>query len=137
MSDQTPVDALPPALQTDVVATRSVLPVRGSVEIEGGRCCAGGLAGDTIYVDVAFEATSPVAPVAEMRVGTGGTCSNEEGLAQAQWGPFAPAKSFPVQVALNWIGFYVSVQYRDAQGNLSPVYCDDISVEGHPPAPTP
>ena len=30
------------------------------------------------------------------------------------------------------VGWYIAVQYRDASGNLSPVYCDDISVEGSP-----
>jgi hypothetical protein len=40
-------------------------------------------------------------------------------------------------VPINWTGFYVSVQYRDAEGNLSPVVCDDISIEGHSPTPTP
>jgi hypothetical protein len=29
------------------------------------------------------------------------------------------------------------VQYRDASGNVSPMYCDDISVEGMPAQPTP
>ena len=40
-------------------------------------------------------------------------------------------------LALNWVGFYQRVQYRDALGNLSSVYCDDISLEGNPPPPTP
>jgi hypothetical protein len=40
-------------------------------------------------------------------------------------------------VPVNWTGFYVSVQYRDADGNLSPVYDDDVSVEGQPPTLTP
>lgn len=112
-------------------------PVRGSVEIEGGRCCAGGIAGETIQIDVTFEATSPLAEVTEMRIRAGGVRFTESEMAEAEWEPFASLKTYPVYVALNWVGFYVSVQYRDAQGNLSPVYHDDISVEGHPPTPSP
>jgi hypothetical protein len=41
----------------------------------------------------------------------------------------------PVHVALNWTGFYVCVQYQDEHGNVSPVYRDDISVEGVPRPP--
>jgi hypothetical protein len=51
----------------------------------------------------------------------------------ASWERFAASKTFPVYVALNWVGFYVSAQFQDEHGNLSPVYCDDISVEGMPP----
>ena len=36
----------------------------------------------------------------------------------------------------NFQGRYVNVQYRDVAGNMSPVYCDDISIEGMPPTPT-
>jgi hypothetical protein len=75
--------------------------------------------------------------VEEMRVNTGGTCFSEEEMAEANWQPFSPEQTFPLQVPINWVGFYVSVQYRDEGGNLSAVACDDISVEGHPPSPTP
>jgi hypothetical protein len=112
-------------------------PVRGAVEIEDGRCCTGGMAGETIQVNVAFEATSPLAEVTEMRIRAGGVRFTESEMAEAEWEPFASLKTYPVYVALNWVGFYVSIQYRDAQGNLSPVYHDDISVEGHPPTPSP
>jgi hypothetical protein len=37
---------------------------------------------------------------------------------------------YPVELAVNWTRYHASVQYRDAAGNLSPVYYDDISVEG-------
>lgn len=47
-------------------------------------------------------------------------------------GPFALARTFPIEIAINWVGHYVSVQYMDENGNVSPVYHDDISVEGHP-----
>jgi hypothetical protein len=113
------------------------LPVLGAVEIEEGRCCAGGVAGDTIPVAVAFEARSPVTGIEEMRVRTGMLCFGLEDMAEAEWEPFQARKSYDVPVPINWTGFYVSVQYRDAEGNLSPVVCDDISIEGHSPTPTP
>ncbi len=37
-----------------------------------------------------------------------------------------------LEIAIHWVGYYVSVQYMDDNGNLSAVYQDDISVEGHP-----
>jgi len=112
------------------------LPVQGVVIIEEGRCCVGGVAGDTIQVAVDFRASSQVSQVIEMRVRTGNIPFDEREMAQAEWQPFVRRRNFPVQVILNWVGFYVSVQYRDAQGNVSSVYFDDISVEGMPPTPT-
>jgi hypothetical protein len=53
----------------------------------------------------------------------------------AVWEPFTTTRTFSVPVAINWAGFYVAAQYQDEKGNLSPVYCDDISVEGMPPTP--
>ncbi len=71
-----------------------------------------------------------------------------------QWTPFYPHQE--VVFPADWLGrrtlninasfrdaggnnvlYFVSVQYRDANGNVSPVYCDDISVEGMPPPPRP
>ncbi len=93
----------------------------------------GGTAGDTIQASVTFSAASQAGPVTEMRVGR--TCS-EADLSSAPWEPFVTQKTYPVHVALNWVGWYISVQYRDSQGNVSPIYCDDISVEGMPAQPT-
>ena len=105
----------------------------GSVQIEGGPCCIGGTMGDTIQVHVQLSAASPFGNVTLMRVRPTGGCSANPDMESAAWEPFAPSRTFPVQVALNWIGFYVSAQFQDEHGNLSPVYCDDISVEGMPP----
>jgi len=57
----------------------------------------------------------------------------------AAWEPFAPSKTFPIVVSINWTGFNLSVQFRDDHQNLSPIYCDDISVEGsaRPPSVNP
>jgi hypothetical protein len=133
VKDTTPVESLPPRVQTGVAATRTAFPLRGSVEIEGGRCCTWGYAGGTIEVTAAFEASSPHGEVTEMRVRTGGGCRSEAEMASFDWEPFEPKREYLVRVALNWIGFYVTAQYRDQYGNLSPAYCDDIGVEGHPP----
>jgi hypothetical protein len=114
-------------------------PVQGSVEIENGACCVGGYAGQTITLSVEYTATSPFAQVTEMRTEDflSGRCLSEPEMNQVEWEPFVLERHFPVRVVINWIGFYASVQYRDALGNISPIYCDDIAVEGHPPpAPT-
>jgi hypothetical protein len=112
-------------------------PVQGYVDIEDGRCCVGGAAGSTVDVRVAFGAQSPFAEVTEMRARVGMRTFDEFELSEAHWEPFVAARIYPVAVPINWTGFYVSVQYRDALGNLSPVFHDDISVEGMPTSPTP
>jgi hypothetical protein len=137
----------PPAERPDLWVTPQATPsvtdtpesveetvVSGGVLIEDGRSAMGGTAGDTIQAAVTFTATSSVAEVIEMRVSIG---CDEEALAAAAWEPFASQKTYPVHVILNWVGWYIGVQYRDASGNVSPMYCDDISVEGMPAQPTP
>ena len=128
---------IPPRIETPEHPTLTPYrPLYGSVLIEGGRCCVGGIAGDIIEIEVAFEASSPLADVTEMRVRLGSFHFTEEDMAYAEWEEFVPYKTYSIQVALNWVGFYITVQYRDELGNLSPIYRDDISVEGHPAAPT-
>jgi hypothetical protein len=110
--------------------------VEGSVVIEGGTCCVGGTAGDTVDIHIACQASSPYAEVTEMRVRAGGGGPfTEVDLAEEAWVPFMTSQTVPFGVAINWVGFYVAVQFRDALGDLSPVYTDDISVEGMPPTP--
>ena len=134
----TPLENLPAPVQTSVAATQSAYPLSGSVVWEGGRCCAGGLAGETIDLQEDSNAESLSGEVTEMRTTTGGMCFDEDELSGVAWEPFTANKTYPVRVALNWVGHYISVQYRDERGNLSPVYCDDISVEGSPgPSPNP
>jgi hypothetical protein len=111
-------------------------PVSGSVVIGGGQCCVGGIAGETIEIVVTFEASSPLADVTQMRVRFGSFHFTEDDMAHAEWEEFVPYKTYSIQVALNWVGFYVTAQYRDELGNLSPIYREDISVEGHPPPTT-
>jgi hypothetical protein len=59
-------------------------------------------------------------------------------MAVVAWEPFADTKVFQFTPPVsNWFGFNASVQFKDTAGNLSPVYCDDIGVEGMPVTPTP
>lgn len=114
--------------------TQQAAQVTGSVLLADGRCCAGGKAGETVNVKVQYSASSPAGEVTEMRVvsGTGTGCLLDAATLDAPWEPFTPEQTLSARLSLNWVGFYVNVQYRDAAGNLSPVYCDDISLEGSP-----
>jgi hypothetical protein len=113
------------------------LPVLGGVELEEGRCCAGGVAGETITVTADFTATSPLADVTEMRLHTGSIAADMMRMNNIPWEPFVEEQALSVQVALNWTSFLVTVQYRDAEGHVSPLYTDDIAIEGEPAQPTP
>ncbi len=135
LDERTPLAAQPAPIQTAAAGQRAAFPVSGSVLIEQGRPAAGGMAGDTIAIEVDYAASSPVAPVTEMRVtGQLGACAAMP--ADVPWAPFVAHRSYKVTLALNWVGYYRCVQFRDAAGNLSPVYCDDISLEGNPPPPS-
>jgi hypothetical protein len=128
-----------PASGTAVVTppeTNAAL-VSGEVVIEDGSCCVGATAGDDIEITVRFSASGRQAPVTEMRYKVGGFADLEQGFYTEPWGLFREQLTFTYRVPINWTGFYVRVQYRDSLGNLSPIYTDDISVEGAPPTPTP
>ena len=122
--------------QAATPAPPSSYPVTGSVVLKGGASVAGGTAGSVLAMDAAFKASSPSGPVTEMRTATryGGGCLKD--MSSVAWEPFAPTQTFTLTIFLNFIGFYVSAQFRDANGNLSPIVCDDISVEGMPARPT-
>ena len=132
-----PAENQPAFVQTAIAATQTAFPVTGSVVIEGGRCCVGGTPGSTVNVQVEFAAQSTAGKVTEMRVSHSGGCQKDAATLDAPWEPFVPSKTYSAGLAINWVGWYISVQYRDDQGSLSPVYCDDISLEGSPPQPTP
>ena len=110
--------------------------VTGSVVLKGGASVTGGTVGSALAIEAAFQASSPSAPVTEMRTAAryGGNCVKD--MSSVAWEPWVPARTFTVTVGLNFIGLYVSAQFRDANGNLSPIVCDDISVEGMPAMPT-
>lgn len=110
--------------------------VTGTVLIHGGLCCISGVVGTTISIDTAFSAASTGGAVTQMRIGHQ-SCATVVDLSASAWEAFAASKSFSYPViALNWVTYSVAVQYRDAGGNLSPIYCDDISVEGTPASTT-
>jgi hypothetical protein len=125
-------------VRTELPGTQASYPVTGSIVLQEGRCCAGGIVGQTITIQVDYAAHSPFGKVEEMRTRFSGSCMNENEFVQEQWRPFVVQEKVPMQIsAINWIGYWAGVQYRDSQGNLSPVYCDDISLEGMPAPPTP
>lgn len=121
---------VPPGLARKTTTPTPRRQWTGSVLIEDGRCCAGGCAGQLIDIDVEYTASSPFGKVEEMRVATSSYCWAEPMLAAAAWEPFSPLKTYPFTVFINWVPFYVSAQFKDEHGNLSPVYCDDFHVEG-------
>lgn len=128
----TRVPLMPP---TQDIQQQSTPVVEGSLLIEDDKCCIGGIAGQPVPIHVTFQASSPFAEVSEMRVRTGLTHFDENDFSDVEWEPFSSEKDFGYIAPLNWTGFYVSVQFKDALENLSPVCSADISVEGMP-APT-
>jgi hypothetical protein len=125
----TPVTMQPPLAQTALAITAIAFPVQGSVVLQDALCCAGGPANTVISIKATFEASSTEGEVTEMQL-TGCGSSGD-------WEPLVPEKICQAQTTGNWTTFQLSVRYRDDQGNLSPVYTDDIAVEGMPPLPTP
>ena len=123
----------PTAMTSPETSTTAPVSFTGAVQIAGGSCCIGGYAGDTIQAQLSFSAASPFGRVSSMRVRSG--CLADTDLESAEWEPFTDSKMVPVFVVINWTGFYVCVQYQDEHGNVSPVYRDDISVEGMPRPP--
>jgi len=107
------------------------------VVFEDGRCCAGGTTREEIQLKTSFNVGSLNGEVVEMRVRLGIYDATEEDMAEAEWEPFAGEKVYPWTVSTNWVGVWIFVQFRDDQGNVSPIYSDDISVEGMPAPPTP
>jgi len=133
IDERTPVAARPPAMQTIVARAQDELPVAGKIHV-GERPIVGGKAGSRIEIRVRFEAASPRAKVTELRVKLDrlGRCLTPDEMNEARWEPFVAEKIFPVTLALNWSTFKAHVQYRDAAGNHSPVYCGEVALEGSP-----
>ena len=125
---ETPAASIPSA-----VPTTAPVSFTGAAQIAGGSCCIGGFDGETIQAQVSFSAASPFGSVSQMRVKP--SCSADTDMESVAWEPFIESKTLPVPVVINWSGFTICVQYQDEYGNLSPVYRDDISVEGMPRGP--
>ena len=129
----TPIASETPTAMTPLeTSTTAAVAFTGAVQIAGG-CCIAGFDGETIQAQVSFSAASPFGRVSQMRVIP--SCSADRDMESVAWEPFVDSKTLPVPVVINWSGFTVCVQYQDENGNLSPVYRDDISVEGMPRAP--
>ena len=131
--ERTPVALQPPALQTIIANARATFTVTGKIQV-GERPIIGGKAGSALDIKVKFEASSPRAEIKEMRVKISplGRCLTSEEMNDAPWENFLAEKIYPVRVAINWQTFKAHAQYRDAQGNLSPVYCGEVVIEGMP-----
>ena len=127
---------VPPLQQSPAAQPQPTPFVEGSLSINDGKCCIGAIAGQPVLIPVQFWAASPAAEVTEMRVRAGSAAFSESQLAEAEWAVFSPAKQLSYVAPINWSGFHVTVQFRDALGNLSPVYSSEISVEGMPAPPT-
>jgi hypothetical protein len=128
---------LPLVLRSSTPVSNPYL-LEGSVLLNQGSCCAGGVAGQTITLTAWITATSPVANVTHMRLASrlADGCFSEAELALQPWIPYLTLALIPLEInQINWIGFYASVQFRDAAGYLSHPVCDDISIEGIPPPP--
>ncbi len=133
VDDRTPVAAQPPAIQTVIAQARAAFPILGSIKV-GTQSMMGGKAGTSVDIPVHFEATSPAGAVTEMRVKRDmmGRCLTPEEMGDARWEPFAADKVYQASIALNFSAFKLHVQYRDAKGNLSQVYCGEVTLEGSP-----
>jgi hypothetical protein len=109
--------------------------VSGGIVLQNGGCCIGGIVNSTSNLRIDLPAASTGGTVMEMRLRLGGGgCAGEAEMEARPWQPYQPSLNHSLRIeAINWVGWYASVQYRDDQGRLSPVYCDDISVEGKPP----
>ena len=112
--------------------------ISGTVVIEGGNCCISGLYGDILHIHAQFSASSLSSQVTQMRTqpSYGGSCVPSEFLEAQNWKPFTPEVDYLIHVSAQQNAFYVSVQYRAANGEVSRVYCDDILVETQFPTVT-
>jgi hypothetical protein len=106
--------------------------VTGAVAIEGGFDQTGDIAGVTTFINVDFTASSAAGQVTEMRAASnyGEGCPGQDQVEQAAWEPFQERKEFQEVAREGFYDFYVSAQFRDEQGNISEIYCDDIQMEG-------
>jgi hypothetical protein len=112
------------------------VPVSGAVILEAGRCCVGGIVGQPLTLHAELLAHSQAGEVIEMRTYLGPATATIRDLANQPWEPFRPQVTFEIVPGINWVGTYVSAQFRDSQGAVSEITWDDISVEGMPPPPT-
>ena len=103
--------------------------LHGSVLIEEGKCCVSAVAGEEVLIRAVFQVSDTAS---QMRVGFGLHAFDEAELSKSSWEAFSTTRTFHYVAPINWTGFYVTAQFKDRSGSLSPIYSDDISVEGMP-----
>ena len=110
---------------------KSIPEWTGSVVLNNGSCCIGGTAGVPLGIPATFSAISSFSSATQMRTRLGGECrfASIDGSA---WEPFSTQKTFTFTPPINWVTIGVAAQFRDSIGTESPLYCDDIDVEGMP-----
>ena len=107
--------------------------VTGTVIIEGGVCCIAAIAGSTLTVTSDLTATTDYGQVVEMRIKSNyAGCATASQMEQLPWQPFALEHTDEIIVPINWLGFYVTVQFKNNHGGVSSPVCDTIAIEGMP-----
>ena len=103
--------------------------VRGSVELRLSHLTSC----TSIEMVGAYTATSAVAPVGQMRTALVTTNSLgclaadiEQEVLQSVWRPIVAAEAHRGNGGAHLYGFALGAQYKDALGNVSPVYCSSI-----------
>jgi hypothetical protein len=121
------IQPTPTQAPTPTPTVKPSADITGSVLINGGNCCAGGIAGSTLTLTVAYSASSTAGEVTQLR-----NVNYYDGSV-SDWRPFAATQQYTTTVFINWQGWYTCAQFRDVAGNISARVCDDIGIEGMPP----
>lgn len=122
---------LPPGSPTIPIDPAKGPLVTGSVEIEQGIYGFDAPIGQSVDMLVMFKATMS-GPVYGMRVNPRGYtgCATEADMDSVTWEILSLEQPYSAIVAPGLQKWYISAQYRDNSGNVSPIYCDDITIEG-------
>ena len=106
--------------------------VTGTVLLNGGAEVTGGPVGRDLNILAEFSAESVNGEIVALRsAGSYVRCLEAEELGRFEWITYTRAQTFTTQPPIpNWIGYYVTAQFRDVVGETSAAACDDISVEG-------
>jgi hypothetical protein len=107
--------------------------VTGTVLLNGGAEVTGGPIGRDLRIFAEYSAESANGDVLGLRsIGSFLRCLETQELEPFEWITYTRAQTFTVQPPVpNWIGYYVTAQFRDVAGETSAAVCDDIGVEGH------
>jgi hypothetical protein len=106
--------------------------ISGSVELNNGACCTGGTIGDEVIVSAKISLDNRQQETTLMRTALSTSCLSADGLTDAEWIPFQSQQVSSYVAISGWIGIYFNVQFMNETGEISQIFCDDISVEGLP-----